>query len=430
MAALLDILLQAARRPIRGNHQIERPLAEPFHVLGNGERDVLFGEQAKDAAIRVVAARRRSGKQQHAGGIAHAGIVLLVGGGPLEDRFRRFVRLPVLQVERPIHFEGEGAAVGHVLPHAQRNLLARDGRKAPPEVHELHVEIHRQFSRLAVERAIHVVAGGVRPERKRPPHRGIGLRHDAVGVLLHVVEVAGVRPLLADQLADGLGDLAGAGQEEFTVIVVGAFRDLAGVQFAIPVAAGIAVAEADICAAVIGGLVAEHIEEQAVHVVSLQSFAEDLHRLTAIVSAVDAGGIEAVVNDRAAICLTEEPLGMGIVSGLLRLAQIVAAHDSDAAGVRLFEDVAKHVAARRQVRTRIMEVDARRVVRGDAAHTHEDHIGAHVGELGDEAVGIHGGVRFPQVGLHPTDGLGGPPSGLSGQQVGRKEEDGETRLHC
>src|ERR1035437_97492 len=76
-----------------------------------------------------------------------------------------------------------------------------------------------------------------------------------------------------------------------------------------------------------------------------------------------------------------------------------------------------------------MELDARRVVRADAAHAHEDYIGAHLGELGDEAVGIHPSVHLAQVGLHPADGLGGPPARLSEQEVGCKQQNGQTSFH-
>ena len=239
-----------------------------------------------------------------------------------------------------------------------------------------------------------------------------------------------MRTLFADQLADRLGNLAGASQQKLAVIVVGALRDLARVQLTILVAAGIAVAQAHICPAVIGGLVAEHVEEQPVHVISLQAFAQNLHCLPAIIPPIDASGIEAVVNDRAAIALTEEPLGMSIVNGLLRLTQIVTAHNPYAAGVRLLHHIAEHIAARRQIRARIMKLDMRRVICADPAHAHEDHIGTHVRKLRDQAMGIHGGVGFPQVGLHPADGLGGPPSRLGRQQRGRKESDGQTSWHC
>ena len=107
--------------------------------------------------------------------------------------------------------------------------------------------------------------------------------------------------------------------------------------------------------AVIARLVAEHIEEQAVHVVSLETFRQDLHGLLAIVAAVDAGRVEAVVNHRLPVGLAEEPLRVRVEDGLLRLAQIVSPDHPDAPGVRLPQDVAEQVSPGGKIGTRVVE---------------------------------------------------------------------------
>src|SRR4029077_9737397 len=120
--------------------------------------------------------------------------------------------------------------------------------------------------------------------------------------------------------------------------------------------AGIAVADADRASAIVARLVAEHIEEQSVHAILVKAFGEDLHGLHAVVIAVDAGGVEAVIDDGLAVGLAEKPLGVRVEDGLGSLAEIESSDHANFAGMSFAENVAKHVAARRQERAGIVKL--------------------------------------------------------------------------
>jgi hypothetical protein len=76
-------------------------------------------------------------------------------------------------------------------------------------------------------------------------------------------------------------------------------------------------------------LIAEHVEEQAVHVVSIERLTQDLHGVLAIVAAVDAG-IEPVV------ITTRSPCGRTLrtASKTFRLVEIESADPRCAASAR------------------------------------------------------------------------------------------------
>ena len=181
-------------------------------------------------------------------------------------------------------------------------------------------------------------------------------------------------------------------------------------------------AQAHILAAVIGGLVAEHVEEEPVDIVLIEPFGEYLHGLLPVIAAVDTGRIEPVVDYRTAIRLAEEPLGVGVIDRLLRLAEIVAADHPDVAGVRLAQRVAKHVAAGLQIRAWIVKFHLGRIVSGDAAHAREYHVGVHGGQRLHLPARVRGGVGFAQIGLHQADRLGHPPARLSLERHSKQKE--------
>ena len=121
-------------------------------------------------------------------------------------------------------------------------------------------------------------------------------------------------------------------------------------------------------AAVIAGLIAEHVEEQPIHVVRFQRLGQNLHRLLAVVAAVDAGRIQAVVNDRLAVGFSKEPLGMGVVNCFVSLAEIEAADHADASRVALVKTSPNMSRPGRQDRAGVMEWHLGRIIGGDAAH--------------------------------------------------------------
>ena len=63
----------------------------------------------------------------------------------------------------------------------------------------------------------------------------------------------------------------------------------------------------------------------------------------AIVSAIDTGRTEPVINDGRAVGLAEEPFGMGIENMFGRLAEIEAADDANSAHVCVLQGVSEHV---------------------------------------------------------------------------------------
>src|SRR5690348_9971782 len=90
-ASVFRILLEAGRSPVRRDHNIVIAFAEPVHVVGYGEWNVLFAEQPEQSAIRFVPVRApasgRRTQQQYASGARLANVVFLVLSNPAEDRF-------------------------------------------------------------------------------------------------------------------------------------------------------------------------------------------------------------------------------------------------------------------------------------------------------------------------------------------------------
>jgi hypothetical protein len=116
--------------------------------------------------------------------------ISLVLRSPSKHRLYRLERLPVLQpFERPIDRKRQRAAMSQVLPRAQHDLLLRHRREPPRIIYELHVQVDRHLPGLAVPRTIDIVAGCIRLQRQGTTDCRVRLRHDAVRVLLYVVEV-------------------------------------------------------------------------------------------------------------------------------------------------------------------------------------------------------------------------------------------------
>ena len=143
-----------------------------------------------------------------------------------------------------------------------------------------------------------------------------------------------------------LADLRGGVRHETLVVGVRPLGQRSAEPLPEPPRADVAVTQPDRIAAVVGRRIAEHVEEERVHVVAFQRFGEDLHRVGAVVATVDARRVEAVVGHGLAVGLSEEPLRMGVVHGLLRLAQVEASDHADAMRVGFREHFAEHVAAR------------------------------------------------------------------------------------
>src|SRR5262245_5408155 len=107
--------------------------------------------------------------------------------------------------------------------------------------------------------------------------------------------------------------------------------------------------QSDLATAVIARLVAEHVEEQAVNSILVESFGQNLHPLLAVIAAVDARRVEAVVDHRLPIGLAEKPLRVGVEDGLSRLAQVEPSNDSNLPGVSFPQHIAEHIAAGGQI---------------------------------------------------------------------------------
>ena len=73
------------------------------------------------------------------------------------------------------------------------------------------------------------------------------------------------------------------------IVFVRRFRQFPAEHLAKAALAVVAMAVADRVTAVIGGLVPEHVEEQAVYLVTLQGLREYAHGRIAVVSAIDTG---------------------------------------------------------------------------------------------------------------------------------------------
>ncbi len=348
---------------------------------------------------------------------------------PRENRFGGQEPGSVLLRHGADHDDGRRPAVRHVLIEPQLRFRLRHVRVAPGEVHETHRQVDRDLIRLRAERATDVVAGRVRPERKRTTHRRIRLGHDAVGVIADVGEEGRARAFAVYQLGNRRGNLAGRFGHEGAIIGVGRGGNVAVVAAAEPRQAGVTPTRAHRYAAVVGRRIPEHVKEQAVDLVAVQRFGENRQRVLAVVVAVDARRIQAVVDCRLTVGAPEEPLRVRVVCRLLSLAQVEAADDAHATSVSVAQDVTKKIAARRQEGAWIVKRHARRVLRDDAAHVHEERVGANVRDRAHQLMRIDRRIGLAQVGLEEPNRFGHPPAGVRRCGGARRTlaDDGRSR---
>src|SRR5262249_40508733 len=170
--------------------------------------------------------------------------------------------------------------------------------------------------------------------------------------------------------------------------------------------------ESYLTAAVITRLVAKRIEEETVDVILLETFGQNLHSLIAVIAAVDTDRVEAVVDHRFSVRLTKEPFRVRVEDSLMRLAEVVPSNHPDLARMALSQHVAKHIAPGGQTGAGVMKLHSGRVIRNNAAHAHQDYVGAHVGELFGKTFCIKCSVYLAKIGLQPANGLAHPPAFL------------------
>ena len=386
LAAAAHPALQFGGNRSGRDHQVHVALAHPVQVVDDAEGHVLFGKHAEHTAMGALAAAEPASRAEHqhacVGDLSH--VILLVRLQPGEDRPRGLERRAVGLLERAVHVQRGDAAGGHVLPQARADLRLRHGGEPPREVDERHALVDGHLMRVRVAGPAHVVARGVRPQRQRASHRRVRLREHHVGDLRRGAHQRGGRPLRPDQFPNHLGHADRGVVEERPVVGVGRLGQVAAGTSAKQAAAIVAMAEAQRIAAVVRRRVAEHVEEQAVHVVAVERLGEDLDGFLPVPSAVDARLVEAVVDGRLAVGLLEEPLRMRVEGVLAGLAQVEAADDADAARMRLPEHLAESVLPGGNGRADVVQAHLAGVERRDAAHLHQQDVGVEVRDLGDE----------------------------------------------
>ena len=365
-AAFEQIALELEWQAVARYDQVElaRPVGEPGEVVGHGEWNVLLAEDAKESAIACLA----SAQQQYTGRALLSGVefgMLLV---PFENRFCRQQSALVLLVQRPNHDERRAGAMRHVLIQPRPDLRRRHGHKPVGDVHESDRQVEGHLGRLRVAGAVHIVAGRVRPHRQSAIEGRIRFRCDAVHQPLDVRQERRPRTLLVNEIGDVRRHLQAAGLQKLPVGRIRRRGQVLAVPFAEEPLAALALAHPHTGAAVVRRRVSERVEEQPVHFVTLQRLGEDLQGVLPIVGPVDARRIEAVIDDRLPVLPAKEPLRMGVVNGLLRLAQIETADDADAAGVRFAQNLPERVAASGNEGAGVVEGDFGRVMGHDAAH--------------------------------------------------------------
>ena len=140
------------------------------------------------------------------------------------------------------------------------------------------------FVRLGIERAVHVVARRIGPQRQRPPDGGVRLAHDPVGMLVDVGEEPRPGPQAMNQLGEHPGHFArGIAHERAIVRIVERRRQRPPEAFFKSRLALVALARPHRIAAVIGGRVAEHVEEQPIDLVALERLGENLDPMLAVI---------------------------------------------------------------------------------------------------------------------------------------------------
>jgi hypothetical protein len=110
--------------------------------------------------------------------------------------------------------------------------------------------------------------------------------------------------------------------------------------------------------------------------------------------------------------------------------------DADPPRAGLAQDVAEQVASRRQVRARIVERDARRVLGHDPAHVEQERVRGELRHLLDEPAGVECRVDLAHVGLDESHGLVHPPArrrpgpgAPAGQDQDQGESEGKSAAH-
>ena len=107
------------------------------------------------------------------------------------------------------------------------------------------------------------------------------------------------------------------------------------------------------------------------------------------------------------------PFRVRLVRILPGLAEIESSHNPDTAGVRLFENFAERIVARRNGGAHVVVLHLARIVGRDSAQGHEEHIRVEVRHLPDKLAGLERGVGLPEIGLKPADGFAHPPALLA-----------------
>ncbi len=174
-----------------------------------------------------------------------------------------------------------------------------------------------------------------------------------------------------------------------------------------PLAIG-ALAGSEVVPAVVVGLVAEHVEEDAVQRVACQGFFENFQRALLLVGPVDAGTDLAVVHDGLPLQAERQPVRVKGGNGFVELAEIEAPDEADAAPVELLDHVGDKI-GRRITRIAEVVIELCRVVGDDAAQVEKRHVRAKVGDRLRVLLGIEREVDLTQVGLHHAHGSFLPP---------------------
>ncbi len=282
--------------------------------------------------------------------------------------------------------------------------------KRQGKVDKRHAKVYRHLPGFGIASAVHIVAGGVGPERQRTAHRSVGFRHDAVRVFLNVGKETGLRTFGADQTGKVCCHFARAGEHELLVVGVGLRGQVAPKTLSEQALAVVAVAQANVAATVVGGGIAEHVKEETGDRIAFQRLGQNDHGLTTVVATVDASRVEAVIGYRVAASLAEKPLRVRIENLLARLAKVKPANHTNASRLRLTKHLAKRIPSCGEMRTAVVERYVGRIVGDDPAHSKQQDIGLEFGYLCRETRRIKGGVGLAQIRLHEPNRLAHPPS--------------------
>ena len=155
-----------------------------------------------------------------------------------------------------------------------------------------------------------------------------------------------------------------------------------------------------IITAVICGLITNHIEKDAVEMITIRCLVQDFEQTLLLITGIDTGmHLAVIVHAFSCYGADIEPLRVINGNGFIELAEIKSTNDTNAILMQTFNDLSDHVNF--QVWIHILKRQLRGIIGNYAANINKHNVGAYIECILYISVDIKiDNVNFPQVCLH------------------------------